>query len=302
MNNISKNIADRIINYLIAIYNNNLEISEADVLEEEDEGLQEILLGLRHLNEDLIFSKANEAKAIQQIKAKNIQLSKQNDELEHFAYIVSHDLKAPLLALHSLTSFIEDDLKNGKIDDVQTHLDLLKKRIERMNKLIFGILNFSKIGMTKSEKEVLDLNELAKEVFDSLDANKDFEFRILNKLPKIKGIRALFVQLFSNLISNSLKFNDKPKGYISINYKDFEKHHELTFSDNGPGVAKQYLEKIFGILQTLDDSYTLKNTGIGLAIVKKILNSLEGTIRVESELGKGISFIIEIPKYKVALL
>ena len=258
MNEINKEIADKIITHLIDISNDKLVVSEADIIAEKDESLQEILIGLKHLSEDLIYNKENTAKITEQIKNKNTQLIKQNEELEHFAYIISHDLKAPLLALHTLASFIEEDLLNNQTENVLSHLSHLKKRIERMESLIEGILNFSKIGMTKSKKETIDLNKLAKEVFDILDAPKTFEFEIVNNLPTIQGVKALFIQLFSNITTNAIKFNDKENGTFHILYKDLQDKHQFSFKDNGSGIPLKYQEKVFMVFQTLDNKDLFK--------------------------------------------
>ena len=167
-----------------------------------------------------------------------------------------------------------------------------------MEKLIAGILNFSKIGMTKTKKEPIDLNVLANEAFDSIDINKNFEFKIVDTLPTIKGVKALYIQILSNIISNAIKFNDKEKGELDIFYNDLGNKHQLLFKDNGPGIPDEYQEKVFGILQTLDTSSSIRNTGIGLSIVKKIITNLRGKIYIESVLNKGTSFIIELPKKK----
>ena len=295
MGKIDTNIADKIIRHLIDISNDNLKIDEEDILAENDEGMQEILLGLRHLSEDLIYNKQNTEKATEEIKTKNALLLKQNEELEHFAYVVSHDLKAPLLGVHTLASFIEEDLASGDKTSVLSHLELMKTRIARMEKLIQGILEFSKIGMTQVKKERIDLNELAAETFDGLNAPDNFKFNILHELPEVYGVKSLFIQLFANLASNAIKFNNKSQGYLDIGYKSCAINHQFSFKDNGPGIDKKYQEKVFAVFQTLDSEPSSRNTGIGLSITKKIVTTLNGTIKLKSEKDKGAEFIIELP-------
>ena len=298
MSKIDSIVADRIIRHLIDISNDKLFIDEDSILAEEDPGMQEILLGLKHLYEDLLYNKQKKQEATELITNKNKLLSEQNKELEHFAYVISHDLKAPLIGIHSLASFIEEDLDSNK-KAVSNHLEILKDRVSKMESLIEGILEFSKIGMIKSKKQAINLNNLVVDVFKNLNSPDEFEFKLINKLPTILGVESLFIQLFSNLISNAIKFNDKKNGYIHIDYKDLGEDHEFSIKDNGPGISSDYHEKIFVVFQTLnsdESSNSYKNTGIGLSIVKKIVTNLNGSILLKSEQGNGSNFIVRIPK------
>ena len=295
MSKIDKKIAEKIVSHLIDISNNQLLIEDDKILAEKDEALQEIFLGLKHLHEDLEYSKQQAQQATAIVQKKNKLLLEQNTELEHFAYIISHDLKAPLLSIHTLASFIEEDIDDDK-QAVFEHLKMLKERITKMDGLIEGILEFSKIGMTKSKKEIINLNTLLPEIYDGFYSPNNFQFEILNKLPILKGVKSQFVQLFSNLISNAIKYNDKDQGHISIDYKDLNTYHEFSFKDNGPGISKKYHEKIFIVFQTLGIKDSYKNTGIGLSIVKKIITNLEGTIHLDCDVDLGSKFIIQLPK------
>lgn len=227
---------------------------------------------------------------------KNELLESQNRELEHFAYIVSHDLKAPLRTIHTLSDFIDQDLKSGDNEAVQSHLNIVKSRIERMEGLIEGILDFAKIGMLKSKKEHIDLNILVADVYHMMDVPEHFELQIETVLPTVYAVKTLYIQLFSNIISNALKFNDKEVGLIKISYTDLPESHKFTILDNGPGIPKAFQEKVFLAFQTLNARDSFESTGIGLSIVQKIINIFNGTIRIESIENVETKFIIEIPK------
>ncbi len=231
-----------------------------------------------------------------ELNEKNEMLGSQNIELEHFAYIVSHDLKAPLRAISSLTTFIDEDLRANKNEDVYSHLDTMIKRIQRMEDLIEGILDFSKIGMAKPQKEVFDLNILVTEIYENIDAPEHFDFNIVTPLPSITGVKTLYIQMFSNIISNAINYNDKTKGILKITYKKLQNSHEFSISDNGPGIPKEYHQKVFIAFQTLNSKDTYESTGIGLSIVQKIITHLKGSIRIESVENEGAKFVIDIPK------
>ncbi len=226
------------------------------------------------------------------------KLLEQNLELEHFAYIVSHDLKAPLRGIDSLANFIEVDLKDNNEDLVFSNLAMLKGRIHRMEDLIEGILDYSKIGMVESRKEEININQLISEIIETQNIPKRFEIKIINSFPTILGIKSQFIQLFSNLISNGIKHNNKDQGLIVLDYWEHDNGHEFSIKDNGPGIPEKYHDKIFMVFQTLEARDINESTGIGLSIVKKIIDKLNGTIRVESSNDKGTKFIIWLPLQK----
>lgn len=228
-----------------------------------------------------------------QFRTKEIQ--SKNEELQHFAYVVSHDLKAPLRGIETLAHFIEEDLKEGKKDAVVANLKTLKSRVNRMDGFIEGILDFSTIGMVEVSKERININYLFKEIIDLLKV-QNFEFKIEGELPYIIGVKSQFFQLFSNLISNGIKFNDKKKGLITISYKDIKDTHEFSIEDNGPGIPEEYHSKIFVVFQTLQVRDSYESTGIGLSIVKKIVDKLGGSIQIKSKKNEGTAFIVRLPK------
>ncbi|MDG1572477.1 ATP-binding protein [Robiginitalea sp. M366] len=226
----------------------------------------------------------------------NQDLQQKNTELQDFAHILSHDLKSPIQGILSLTEFMQQDMALNKLDELPFFLQTIQERVIRMNSLIEGILEFSKIGLEKSKKEDIDLNALVRDAFTDILPPEGFTYRIADTLPTVHNIRVLYVQLFSNLISNAVKYNDKVQGEITIGYEEGLDFHAFRVSDNGPGISESYHEKIFELFQTLNPADQIQGTGVGLSIVKKIVTLLEGSIRVESKVGEGTTFLIRLPK------
>jgi signal transduction histidine kinase len=226
----------------------------------------------------------------------NKKLESTNHELESFAYITSHDLKAPLRAIGSLSDWLYADYSD-KLDDAgKEQLLLLKKRVSKMHELIEGILHYSRIGRLDGEKEQIDMQQLIKEIAELIQIPSHIKILTEKQLPVILNYRTNITQLFENLLTNAVKYCDKPEGIIKISCDDLPDAWRFTVSDNGPGIDKKYHTKIFEIFQTLKTSGDEKGTGIGLTIVKKIVDSSDGQIRLESEPGIGTSFIITLPK------
>jgi len=218
-----------------------------------------------------------------------------NQELKDFAYIVSHDLKAPLRAISSLATWLASDYGDKLDEEGKEHLNLLLNRVRRMNSLIDGVLQYSRAGHTREEKVNVDLNELVAEVIDTLSPPGNIEIRVENKLPVIYAEDTRIRQIFQNLLSNAIKYMDKPRGLVRINCKRDGDYWRFSVSDNGPGIEEKYFNKIFQLFQTLDRRDETEATGIGLALVKRIIDIYGGRIWVESELGKGSTFFFTLP-------
>ncbi|MFV5702022.1 ATP-binding protein [Flavobacterium sp. XS2P12] len=249
------------------------------------------------LNYDIINRKIEEKKLHDAL----LVLKKKNDELNQFAYIVSHDLKAPLRAIYSLSEWIIEDL-NDVSDETNSNFKLLQGRIQRMENLINGILEYSRIGSTNIELERVDLHKMLDEIVETIVPNEGFEISIGNNFPVIITEKILMHQVFSNLISNAVKYNDKPIGKIECTYLSLPDFHQFTIKDNGPGIPEKYHEKVFGVFQTILARDIKESTGIGLSIVKKIVEGKSGSIHIESDGKNGSSFIFTIPKKPKTIL
>ena len=218
------------------------------------------------------------------------ELDSVNKELSDFAHIVSHDLKAPLRGIQSLSSWIVDDYSEKLGDEGKDQLQLLQTRTLRMQNLIDGVLHYSRVGHEQENKENVDLNQLVKDVTDSLSPPEHISISIDNPLPVVFGEPTRLGQLFQNLISNAVKYMDKEQGWVRIGCQEKDNFWKFSISDNGPGIENKHFEKIFQIFQKLQSRDDVEGTGIGLAVVKKIVSLYDGEIWVESELGKGTTF------------
>lgn len=234
-------------------------------------------------------------KAQQNLKRNAKSLEKINKELNQFAYIISHDLKAPLRAIINLSEWIKEDLADVENEDVKENLRLMIGRVHRMENLINGILVYSRVSRVAINYEEIDLNVLLKEVIESLMIPEKFTVKLMEGFPVISYPKVNIEQIFTNLISNAVKYHNKPAGVIEIGYRKDTDYFELWVADDGPGIEPEYHEKVFQIFQTLQARDTVESTGIGLTIVKKIVEERGGTIWIESEVGKGTKFIFTVP-------
>lgn len=224
------------------------------------------------------------------------ELAKRNQELDRFAHVVSHDLKAPLRAIANLSVWIEDDLASEVPGETRHHLELLRKRVYRLENLIEGLLQYSRIGRFRVVAEVTDVGRLLEEAIDSLQPPSSFVFVIAPDLPRLFTKRLLLWQVFTNLISNAIKHHDRDAGRIEIAGRPAGDRYEFTVTDDGPGIAPEYHERIFQIFQTLQSRDERENTGIGLSIVRKIVETEGGKIEVESGSERGTTFRFTWPK------
>ena len=229
-----------------------------------------------------------------ELEARNVELTESNKALDDFAYIVSHDMREPLRGIQSLSSFLVEDYADKLGPKGRSRLKRLMKLCQRMEDLIESILYYSRVGRVELSFSEIDLNAVVKEVIDSMKFSleeKGIEIRIPKKPPAIvcDGIR--IGEVFSNLITNAMKYNDKPDKWIEIGFQADQNPCVFYVRDNGIGIIEKHQEKIFKIFQRLHgrDKYG-GGKGAGLTIVKKIIGRHEGKIWVESTFGEGTTF------------
>ncbi|MCU0533533.1 MAG: ATP-binding protein [Hydrococcus sp. Prado102] len=226
------------------------------------------------------------------------KLTERNQELDRFVYTVSHDLKAPLRAIANLSQWISEDLEGQLEAENQRQLELLRTRVYRMEALIEGLLAYSRVGRTEVATETVDVGKLIYEILDSLMPPPGFTISVQPQMPTITTKRLLLSQVFSNLISNAIKHCDprsasagnRSDGRIEIGAIQKGQYYEFFVADNGVGIAPENHERVFGIFQTLKGRDMQESTGIGLSIVKKIIETEGGSIVLESNLGEGATF------------
>lgn len=224
------------------------------------------------------------------------ELESANEELKNFGYVVSHDLKAPLRAIGSLADWLSTDYADKFDDEGKEHMRLLISRVHRMDGLIDGILQYSRVGQVKETIAVVELNQLVREVIDLLAPPENITVSVENSLPTIMAEPTRIQQVFQNLISNAIKYMDKPEGEIRIACVAEGRQWKFSITDNGPGIDRQHFEKIFQLFQTLAPRDRVESTGVGLALVKKIVEMYGGRVWVESTVKQGSTFFFTLPR------
>ncbi len=215
-------------------------------------------------------------------------LTERNQELDRFTYIVSHDLKTPLRGIANLAEWIEDDLSGQIPEENQQQLVLMRSRVERMDAMINGLLEYSKAGRAELSPEVVDVTTLIDEILDLIEVPARFQIKIDAQVSCMLARRILLNQVLLNLISNAVKHHDRPDGTLEIGVRDLGRFYEFWVQDDGPGIPSEHHDRIFEIFHTLKSSK--ESTGIGLSIVKKIVEAEGGTLHVSSETDAGSKF------------
>jgi len=221
-----------------------------------------------------------------------------NKELDDFTYIISHDLKEPLRSIDAFSKFIADDYKDKLDEQGRFYIERVRMNASRMQKLIEDLLEISRIERKKNILEEVEAEELIEEVKLRMEVRikeKNVQITIRDKLPRVYCDRVRLTEVFANLISNAIKFNDKPMPLVEIGSSEKEGFYEFYVKDNGPGIEEQYFDKIFEIFQRLGKREDNEGTGAGLTIVKKIVQMHKGKIWLESKIGEGTKFYFTIP-------
>ncbi|HEY9832109.1 MAG TPA: PAS domain S-box protein [Stenomitos sp.] len=269
----------------------------------------EILLGMAMTQditdskkaEQALRSRADELARLTTVLAHTTSnLEKRNAELDQFAYIVSHDLKAPLRAIANLAQWLEEDLADSLTAETRHQMDLLQGRVHRMEALINGLLQYSRVGRFRAELELVDMQVLLAEVIDSLAPPPGFTITVMPDMPTLWIERVPLAQVFANLIGNAIKHHHRRDGHIVISGEEHTNSYEFSVTDDGPGIAPEFHEKVFVMFQTLEPRDKVENTGVGLAIVKKIIEDKGGTIVLESAPNQGATFRFTWPKKPMA--
>ena len=226
------------------------------------------------------------------------QLKTKNAELEHFTYIASHDLRAPIRGMSDLVKWIEEDTEQNKDPGLEQKFTLLKGRINRLDTLLSDMLSFAKIGKTEEPIEDINVAEIIDEIRDWIDPPEGFEIVILNALPTVRGPRSTLRQMFLNLISNGIKHHDQETGRIEVSYRDNGAMHVFDFSDDGPGIPGKFKEYIFQVFSRLKPRDEVEGSGIGLSIVKRMAESMDGRVMLvdKDAAARGTTMRLIFPK------
>lgn len=224
------------------------------------------------------------------VQRRQEELERSNRDLDQFAYVASHDLKAPLRAIATLAGWIEEDLRDQLTGDSKEQMKLLRSRVARMDALIEGVLHYSRVGRMESEGEEVDVGELLKEVVELQAPPPGFTIAVDSDMPTLTTKRLRLGQVFSNLINNAIKYHHRSTGRIDVRARRRGDFYEFTVEDDGPGIAPEHHDRVFVMFQTLQPRDQLESTGLGLALVKKLIEEEGGKITLESEAGRGARF------------
>jgi len=269
-----------------------LHLHRSQLEEMIEERTSELSLANTELLQEIDVRKKIEARQL----LLNKSLESANQELKSFAYVVSHDLKAPLRAIGSLTDWLSNDYMDKLDEEGQNLLTLLVTRVKRMHRLIEGILEYSRLGRIREEKRHVNLNEVVSTALDIIAPPPEIQINIQKNLPTLVCEKTRIIQVFQNLIGNAIKYMDKPNGIVHVKYTSSESNWLFSIADNGCGIDKKHFHKIFQIFQTLKARDEYESTGIGLPLVKRIIEMYGGEIWLESEPGQGTTFYFTLPK------
>lgn len=226
-------------------------------------------------------------------------LKRSNAELDQFAYVASHDLKAPLRVISNAASWLAEDLAPHLTEDTQESLDLLQNRATRMERLLDDLLQHSRIGREKASSTPVSGAELREELIELLDIPEGITVKFCDDFDQIEVQRLPLQIVLLNLISNAIRHHDKPDGKVWIDLTARPDEIEFRVADNGPGIPPEYQEKVFEIFQTLKPRDEVETSGMGLAFVKKHVGLVGATIEVDSDGKSGTTFILHWPSTQV---
>lgn len=228
------------------------------------------------------------------------ELVRSNRELQQVAYGASHDLKTPLRGIAAICDWLEEDLEDVLTDEARKHFAQLRHRVRRLGNLVDGILAFARVGHVRAQREDVDIRELIEGIVEMQPLLPGAVLVVQPDMPVARVQRELIERVFANLISNAFKYARRSDPRVEVGCKTSDDALEFWVSDNGPGIEKQYHERIWNLFQRLESQDEVEGTGVGLALVKKIVEGQGGRAWVESELGQGATFHFVWPREPVA--
>jgi PAS domain S-box-containing protein len=254
------------------------------------------LIGYASIRIDVTGRKQMEFRLEQQAR----DLLRSNEELEQFAYVASHDLKAPLRGIENLVSWIEEDLESSLTGDTRTNMDLLKSRVRRLESLLDDLLAYSRAGCGDTASSLVDTKELVEELALLVSPPPGFSIAGGETLPTLRTARAPLTQVVQNLIGNAIKHHGHPAtGHVWIEAITLPDVIEFTVTDDGPGIPERFRERVFGMFQTLKPRDEVEGSGMGLAIVKKLVERQGGEVWLTGgRAGQGLSVHFTWPHSK----
>lgn len=251
---------------------------------------------LYKINQELMTNLSELEIQKQKAENKSKELEKSNKDLDDFAYVASHDLKSPLRGLDQLASWVAEDINEGRTDETQENLRLMRNRIQRMERLLTDLLEYSRVGREESVIQMVNARLVIEELFKFSSPPEQFQLNLTGDFPCFKTMSVPFEQLIFNLLNNAIKHHNRKDGIVTVNGVESDSEYIFSFSDDGPGIDAKYHQFIFKMFKSLKPRDEVEGSGMGLALIKKILDTYAGSIEIHSALGKGTTFVVSWPK------
>jgi two-component system sensor kinase FixL len=263
-----------------------------------DLSISDVSLPGRRIFSGIIRDASLRKETERQLIAYAAELERSNRELDEFAYVASHDLKAPLRVIGNASRWLEEDLADHLTDEDRANMDLLRGRVQRMEKLLDDLLAYSRVGRASDPRfaEIVGGKTLIEDILLLLSPPPSFKVHILPGFETVEVNRMPVQQVLYNLIGNALKHHHKTEGLIELRVEDMGEMYRFTVRDDGPGIAERFHEQVFKMFQTLKPRDQVEGSGMGLAFVKKTVSFFGGEVSLISEEGKGAAFSFTWPK------
>lgn len=283
----------------LQIQNHELEATVADrtkalstknnILNQHVESLESQKTTLSRLKQESDVAKLNAEKLAK-------DLARSNQDLDEFAYVASHDLKAPLRGISQLSHWMAEDIEDGKFDDIPKILQMVSGRVKRLEALLNDLLEYSRVNRHKSTLTRLDSKHLIEDLYPLYAPVSGFKLTIEGTFPVFETQKSPFEQVMRNLLNNAFKHHHKSEGNIYVRCEEQDLFYVFMVKDDGPGIDKDHFEEIFKMFKTLKSRDEVEGSGMGLALIKKIVEHHNGQIYLESTLGEGTAFYFTWPK------
>ena len=283
----------------LQFHNKKLEQTVDERTQELENKNSELKLNVEELTEQRktlsnLIKESQKAKIIAEQHAQ--KLARSNRDLDDFAYIASHDLKAPLRGIDQLASWVSEDIQDGNFEEVFANVAMMRSRVQRLETLLNDLLSYSRVNRKNYKLTTVDCNKLFNEIFTLISAPSGFSIVSNNTLPIFLTASTPFEQIILNLLNNAVKHHDKSEGQIIIQCEDQGDFYLFKIKDDGPGINQNHYDEIFKMFRTLKPRDETEGSGMGLALVKKIIEYYAGKVYVESTVGEGCTFCFTWPK------
>jgi len=227
---------------------------------------------------------------------RNRDLQQANEDLDGFVYVASHDLRTPLQGVKSIAQWIEEDNREHLEASSLEHLALLRRRVSRLERHLDDLLAYSRAGRSELSLVELDAGDAVREVVELLDPPPSVTVRVSEDMPRLRTARAPFVQVMQNLIQNAIKHHDRDEQHIEVGVCELDDAYAFTVTDDGPGIPPEYRDRAFKMFETLRPRDEVEGSGMGLALIKKVVGRMGGDVQIESASPRGTTVVLTWPK------